>query len=367
VYDIETTGLDVAVDEIIQIAGVKMDADGNILSKFNQMVVPSREISDGALATHGFDKKYILEHGGVSARCALINFSEFVRGSVIAGHNNLAFDRAIVDRQLAEENLPPLDVLGEYDTLVLSKLLYPSSINYKLETMCKLFGVSNLRAHDAFFDVTATAKVLSCLVKRNIIPSTDVRKKALKKFANRFAPFYKHYKNMSDLLNENKIYELNDYITKNFDIFSRHSEDEDRTACTEIMQIFGCYCAKGDSVKVCIKNFLCDTALSGSQMDILIKRLKKIPIITVHQAKGCEFKTVIIAGADNNNFPSYSAVQSGNGAEEVRVFYVAISRAKQKLILTCYKNARSSYGNTYEKFFSPYIKHIPQQYVEYFL
>ena len=87
--------------------------------------------------------------------------------------------------------------------------------------------------------------------------------------------------------------------------------------------------------------------------------MKKIPIITVHQAKGCEFDTVILAGADDNNFPSYAAKQSGGEEEEKKVFYVAITRAKERLILT-----RALRNGKFDRAETPYFWMIPSEYVE---
>ena len=108
-----------------------------------------------------------------------------------------------------------------------------------------------------------------------------------------------------------------------------------------------------------LKDFLKDAALSSSQMDVLIQKLHRIPIITVHQAKGCEFDTVILVGADDNNFPSYAAKQSGGEEEEKKVFYVAITRAKQKLVLTrALRNGRHELNET------PYFWMIPGEYIQ---
>ena len=108
-----------------------------------------------------------------------------------------------------------------------------------------------------------------------------------------------------------------------------------------------------------LKEYLRDAALSGSQMDVFIEKTNKIPIITVHQAKGCEFDTVILAGADDNHFPSYAAKQRGGEEEEKKVFYVAITRAKERLILT-----RAKRNGKFETQETPYFWMIPSEHVK---
>jgi len=98
-------------------------------------------------------------------------------------------------------------------------------------------------------------------------------------------------------------------------------------------------------------------------MDVLIEKLNCIPVITVHQSKGCEFEVVIIAGCNAKNFPNYLSVMSGNEREEKSVFYVAISRAKQKLVLTSPKTCEidDQYRSVAP---CEYVKNIPEQFIE---
>ncbi|MDH4200400.1 MAG: UvrD-helicase domain-containing protein [Spirochaetia bacterium] len=57
-------------------------------------------------------------------------------------------------------------------------------------------------------------------------------------------------------------------------------------------------------------------------------------LMTVHNAKGLEFDTVIIAGLDDGIFPHYLAAERDDGEEERRLLYVAITRARRQLFFT---------------------------------
>ena len=58
--------------------------------------------------------------------------------------------------------------------------------------------------------------------------------------------------------------------------------------------------------------------------------------MTIHASKGLEFKHVFIVGMEENIFPSLSALASMQEMEEERrLFYVAMTRAKSSLCLTC--------------------------------
>lgn len=68
-----------------------------------------------------------------------------------------------------------------------------------------------------------------------------------------------------------------------------------------------------------------------------------VKLMTIHSAKGLEFPVVFIAGLEDGLFPSRMAIEEGNLEEERRLFYVAITRAEEKLYLT-QASTRRQYG-----------------------
>ena len=77
--------------------------------------------------------------------------------------------------------------------------------------------------------------------------------------------------------------------------------------------------------------------------------------------------TVIIADADDSSYPSYIAQREHAEEEEKRVFYVAISRAKQKLILISSQFNRTKYGTSRENPQSRFIRNIPEDCIKSFV
>lgn len=68
-----------------------------------------------------------------------------------------------------------------------------------------------------------------------------------------------------------------------------------------------------------------------------------IKLTTIHQAKGLEYDVVFVIGVAEGQFPGYRTIESGEFEEERRLFYVAVTRAKNELYL-CYPRVASRAG-----------------------
>ncbi|MDR1985710.1 MAG: UvrD-helicase domain-containing protein [Treponema sp.] len=92
----------------------------------------------------------------------------------------------------------------------------------------------------------------------------------------------------------------------------------------------------------------------------------KVNLMTIHAAKGLEFPVVFIAGAEDGVIPHARSLEEGDGdlEEERRLFYVAITRARDKLFISsCLKRRRLQ--STIECSPSPFLAEIPSRLVEY--
>lgn len=107
-----------------------------------------------------------------------------------------------------------------------------------------------------------------------------------------------------------------------------------------------------------LSGFLEDIALI-SDTDSYDEANETVSLMTVHSAKGLEFPVVFIAGFEEGVFPSYMSVAEGNTEEERRLFYVAITRAKEKLYLT-HAQVRTLYGLTAAARPSTFLEEIPE-------
>ena len=90
----------------------------------------------------------------------------------------------------------------------------------------------------------------------------------------------------------------------------------------------------------------------------------KVTLMTVHSAKGLEYKYIYIVGCEENLFPSQQAMEQMEGLEEERrLFYVALTRAKRLATLSC-AEMRFKWGNMEFSRPSRFLSEIDPQYVE---
>ena len=90
----------------------------------------------------------------------------------------------------------------------------------------------------------------------------------------------------------------------------------------------------------------------------------KVTLMTVHSAKGLEYKYVYIVGLEENLFPSQRAAESPDGIEEERrLFYVALTRAKVEATIS-YAEMRFKWGNMEFSRPSCFLREIDPRYLD---
>ena len=97
-----------------------------------------------------------------------------------------------------------------------------------------------------------------------------------------------------------------------------------------------------------IAAFLAEAALASDQDEMDQGKGTGITLMTVHAAKGLEFNTVFVSGMEEGLFPHQGMGGDNNRdkEEERRLFYVAMTRAKERLFLTLAR-VRKIYGNDF--------------------
>ncbi len=112
-----------------------------------------------------------------------------------------------------------------------------------------------------------------------------------------------------------------------------------------------------------MQKFLDETALMSDQ-DNLEKKKEGVRLMTVHASKGLEFNTVFVAGLEQGLFPLADDTDTKEEREEERrLFYVAVTRAEERLILS-YAYTRRTYGQVEWKQPSEFINDIPPELID---
>lgn len=117
------------------------------------------------------------------------------------------------------------------------------------------------------------------------------------------------------------------------------------------------------NMNIRLGDFLAEVSLLTDQDSDEGDEDEKITLMTVHSAKGLEFKNVFVVGLEENLFPSSMAGDSPRALEEERrLFYVAVTRAEEHCFLS-YAKTRIRYGKMEFGTPSRFLKDIDARYL----
>ena len=336
VLDVESTGLSTTTDEIVQIAAIVYGEKG-VTDTLDILVKPTKSVGDSYLV-HGFSDEQ-LEKEGLDPSQALSLLRAFVKDKVIVGHN-VNYDLQIINSMMSRYGKEMIVDHGVYDTLDLAYKVYPKLPNHKLDTLSQFIVTRTKPTHNALQDILATGEVLTHLLeqlgkkKQERLESIEAYDCYVGEYKQKLFEIVQQIK--SHPLSESITYLMNELGFKNY---------YDSSALGSIRELYRIIQGLEDSSKSYQDNIidlLAFSALHYSEIEQSDLFKGRIPIITVHQAKGLEFEEVFVAGCNERVFPSYMSLKSQNLSEEMRLFYVAITRAKEKLYLSYHLQAKKS-------------------------
>lgn len=356
VFDIEGTGTDIFADNIIQLSAIKI-RKGKKIAEFNRYLKSDKPVGDSEKVHHISDE-YLQTHGE-NPKLVLQEFCQFIQDAIITGHNIRGYDMDILNQNLLKHNLKPVDFSNiNFDTLDLVRRFYPNLPNHKLEFLSNHFQFETKSNHNSLDDVFATWELLHKLLEDKIIPTAKKRSELINKQKNKFIHVTQIFQKLHNILNDNLLLEnLIAQIVEEFNlvnIYKANATQDGAVRLENIRNLFRLAKAELNSHRGTngIKELLQYASLSNTDLDALTSSHPKIPIITIHQAKGLEFDYEFLAGMNDDIFPSYFSTRNGSiTEEEKRLFYVAITRAKKALFL-------SSSGRP-----SRLLNYIPEQFI----
>jgi DNA helicase-2/ATP-dependent DNA helicase PcrA len=115
---------------------------------------------------------------------------------------------------------------------------------------------------------------------------------------------------------------------------------------------------EGESDVPPLEEFLQQISLYSEQ-DKLNAEESLLTLMTLHNAKGLEFRVVFIIGCEDGVFPHSRALDEGEEEEERRLCYVGITRARERLYLTSARTRRSFGGRSEATMPSRFLDELP--------
>lgn len=148
--DIETTGLDASLHEIIEIGAVKVE-NGEITAEYTELVRPERPLPEFITRLTGITEDDVRDAGNI--REVLPPFLDFVAGYTVVGQN-IGFDVSFLRMAAGAGNFG-----SPVDTCELARILLPMLSSHSLDSLIEFFSLTEEDRHRALPDARVTARV----------------------------------------------------------------------------------------------------------------------------------------------------------------------------------------------------------------
>lgn len=351
-FDLETTGTHVRTTEIVELAALEVEGGRITESFFEALVKPEGRIAPAASQVHGITEKMVQAKPHISA--VLPAYLDFLIGVTLVGHNVEAFDYPVLHRIAQTHDLtPPAGPL--VDTYKLARRLLPDG-SHRLEALAQHFGYKAAQTHRALDDVRMNAHVFTGLldlldneraldIATEVLPLVAVGMRAsglpLDDYTQWFAEAGARalavglgrplWAKLDALVPD--AWMLDDHL-----VWLRrleHADPEEDQRWIELAQRWQ------DALALYQQTFA-DTSLAAflryialaTSIDQHPGEQERVTLMTIHSAKGKEWPLVFIVGTEDDTIPSFQCRTEAELAEERRVLYVGMTRAKQRLILS---------------------------------
>lgn len=161
VFDLETTGISVQHDTIIEISALKVQG-GQIRQEFTTLVNPGRHIPAAATAVNGITDAMVAKAPMLSV--VMEKFLDFIGNGILVGHNIHTFDTNFVYDAALE--LCGTELCNDYvDTLYMARQCLPQLQHHTLADVSGYFHINTAGAHRALNDCRMNQAIYEALGK----------------------------------------------------------------------------------------------------------------------------------------------------------------------------------------------------------
>jgi len=335
ILDVETTGLAPGRDEVVEVAAIRTGVSGreHLLHRY---IRPSVPVGDSE-RIHGYSDAFLQEKGEDPA-VAFEEVGSRLRDMHVVGHN-VSFDLAMLLEHArnvgCELSVPAWD-----DTLSLSRRVIRSE-RYSLEALAATLGTELHDAHHALSDADFTAQLLGRIVTE--LAEGQLQRKALvTKYGGQFRDLARALARWREQSSKMQPADLLQAVLDESGLLVHYADEPHRLRnLHDLVSFFRVNDTLETPSLTGLRNVMSKVSLARN-VDHVGPADRRPLVITVHQVKGMEFDTVFVTGLVEGTFPAHWAVQEGDLEEEERVFYVAITRPRKRLLLTSYE--RNEWG-----------------------
>ncbi|MCC7367235.1 MAG: UvrD-helicase domain-containing protein [Chloroflexi bacterium] len=334
VFDLETTGLDERRDEIVEIAAMRLEA-GRRSASYTALVRPSIPVGE-SVGVHGLSDAKLAAEGRPPEE-AIGRLLKATEGALLVGHN-VAFDIRMLAAQAGRLGLT-FAPTASFDTLDLARRFHPQE-PHTLAALSVSLRLAHRPSHRAADDVATTVDLLAWTVDRATRGQAE-RQRIIRECGADFEVLARQLDGWRALLPTTRPATLLQRVLAESGLRERvASEPARRHALDELIRIFEAEDDLDEAPTAALRSAL-ERAALATQVDLLATAEQRVPVLTIHQAKGLEFDIVFVAGCADGDLPRRRAVADRRDEEERRLFYVALTRARRQLILSrpAYSNA----------------------------
>jgi DNA helicase-2/ATP-dependent DNA helicase PcrA len=283
-------------------------------------------------------------------------FFEFADGAVLVGHN-VGYDVKMIAAHARRLDLQ-VPLLLSADTWALASRFVQAS-DYRLGTLASTLGLKVVPTHRARDDVEATVELLRALVPA-IRQGATQRRQLIVRYGGVFQSLASQFNSWAEAMASQRPARLLLTILRESGLLDFYRSEPRRLAHLDKLEhIFHTRDDPTLHPETSLRALLEFTSLAVN-VDHLSETDNQVVIVTVHQAKGLEFDAVFIAGASEGEIPNYYCKTPEQMEEERRLFYVAMTRAKEKLYISGYRE--NAWG--YPKDLSPFVRAIDRRFVD---
>ncbi len=340
VFDTETTGLDMQHDDIIQLAAVEL-CHGRPGRSFALYLKTARPLGDSS-AIHQITAA-TLASDGVPPAMGLQQFLDFVGDAPLVAHNAL-FDTTMLHHNLRRhcpDALPLLHNRVVYDTLEIARRLLPDLPSHRLARLIEALQLPGSNSHDARDDAAATLHLALALqelagsrtaAQRQLI---ERHHGILQAWRTNFAPLWEELNAAAPEpttwrhLTGRFLHHVAKLPSLQFDV------DEALSRLAPLLDYLEAGSDAAPLQQLLRRSLPHIIRLKESD---LLRGSEPFVVATIHKAKGLEFDRVVIPRCNDGVYPHHFSRLAPDPAplmaEDARLLYVALTRAKSELLLS---------------------------------